>query len=167
MRSSTGPQRSSWSIIWPVWMPTGDRVLGFSQAGVAPISKIPFLMMTRDQADKFLAAAGEPTLAELEKEIDQDLKPRSRDLPGWTHDRADQHRTRKVETKNVVGVLEGAGPHARETVVIGGHYDHLGHGGLMSGSLAFFSREIHNGADDNASGTAMVLELCPAPRCPP
>ena len=36
----------------------GDRVLEFSQAGVAPISNIPFLMMTRDQADKFLAAAG-------------------------------------------------------------------------------------------------------------
>ena len=59
----------------------------------------------------------------------------------------------------MVGVLEGAGPHADETVVIGGHYDHLGHGGMMSGSLAFFSNDIHNGADDNASGTAMVLEL--------
>ena len=59
----------------------------------------------------------------------------------------------------MVGVLEGAGPHADETVVIGGHYDHLGHGGLMSGSLAIFSSDIHNGADDNASGTSMVLEL--------
>ena len=58
-----------------------------------------------------------------------------------------------IETKNVVGVLEGAGPHADETVVIGGHYDHLGHGGLTSGSLAIFSSDIHNGADDNASGT--------------
>src|SRR5262249_30302990 len=59
----------------------------------------------------------------------------------------------------VVGVLEGAGPLASETIVIGGHYDHLGHGGATSGSLAFLSRDIHNGADDNASGTAMVLEL--------
>jgi hypothetical protein len=64
-----------------------------------------------------------------------------------------------IETKNVVGVLEGAGPHADETIVIGGHYDHLGHGGMTSGSLAIFSSDIHNGADDNASGTAMVLEL--------
>ena len=56
-------------------------------------------------------------------------------------------------------MLEGSGPHADETVVIGGHYDHLGRGGLMSGSLAFLSHDIHNGADDNASGTAMVLEL--------
>src|SRR5207248_8313672 len=60
---------------------------------------------------------------------------------------------------NVVGVLEGSGPLADETVVVGAHYDHLGHGGLLSGSLAFLSRDIHNGADDNASGTAMVLEM--------
>jgi Peptidase family M28/PDZ domain len=59
----------------------------------------------------------------------------------------------------VVGVLEGVGPHANETVVIGGHYDHLGTGGIFSGSLAPLSHNIHNGADDNASGTAMVLEL--------
>jgi hypothetical protein len=137
----------------------GDRVLEFSQAGVAPISNIPFLMMTRDQADKLLAAAGEPSLEDLEKKIDLDLKPCSRVIPGWTMTAKIFIDGEKLETKNVVGVLEGAGPHARETVVIGGHYDHLGHGGLMSGSLAFFSKEIHNGADDNASGTSMVLEL--------
>jgi hypothetical protein len=46
---------------------------------------------------------------------------------------------------------------ADETVVIGAHYDHLGRG--EPGSRASFSKEIHNGADDNASGTAMVLEM--------
>ena len=59
----------------------------------------------------------------------------------------------------MVGVLEGSGPLAEETIIIGGHYDHLGRGGLMSGSLAFLSSDIHNGADDNASGTAMVMEI--------
>src|SRR5262249_10176277 len=59
--------------------------------------------------------------------------------------------------KKCVGVREGAGPLAEETIVVGAHYAHLGHGG--SGSLAFLSRDIHNGADDNASGTAMVLEM--------
>ncbi len=59
----------------------------------------------------------------------------------------------------MIGVIEGSGPHSEETVVIGGHYDHLGHGGFFSGSLAVFSRAIHNGADDNASGTSMILEL--------
>ena len=44
-------------------------------------------------------------------------------------------------------------------MIIGGHYDHLGHGGMMSGSMAVLSKDIHNGADDNASGTSMVLEM--------
>ncbi|HSM36523.1 MAG TPA: M28 family peptidase [Longimicrobiales bacterium] len=82
-------------------------------------------------------------------------------------------RVKAVEARarNVVGVLPGAvAAHAEEPVIIGAHYDHLGRGG--SGSLAPDSREIHNGADDNASGTAALLEAArrlaggPAPARP-
>ncbi|RIK83639.1 MAG: aminopeptidase [Planctomycetota bacterium] len=62
-----------------------------------------------------------------------------------------------ASVKNVIAVLDGEGPLADETVVIGAHYDHLGRGG--SGSLARGSTDIHNGADDNASGTAALLEV--------
>lgn len=136
-----------------------DKLLSLVSGGPEAISKLPFAMLSRGFAGQILAAAGEPNLAELEKRIDGDLKPRSRLLKGvllsakLTIDRP------SVETKNVVGVLEGSGPLAEETIVIGGHYDHLGRGGLMSGSLAFLSSDIHNGADDNASGTAMVMEI--------
>jgi len=59
---------------------------------------------------------------------------------------------------NVVGILPGNDPKLRnEAIVIGAHYDHLGLGG--EGSLAPREGEIHHGADDNASGTAAVLEL--------
>jgi Zn-dependent M28 family amino/carboxypeptidase len=59
--------------------------------------------------------------------------------------------------KNVIGVLPGRGAYASEAVVIGAHYDHLGYGG--AGSLDPDSTGvIHNGADDNASGTAALLE---------
>ncbi|HJP94552.1 MAG TPA: M20/M25/M40 family metallo-hydrolase [Pyrinomonadaceae bacterium] len=59
---------------------------------------------------------------------------------------------------NVVGVLDGSDPTLKnETIIIGAHYDHLGRGG--EGSLAPRSGEIHHGADDNASGTAGVIEL--------
>ncbi len=60
---------------------------------------------------------------------------------------------------NVIGVIHPSGPAAERlpgALVIGAHYDHLGHGG--TGSLAPDSHEIHNGADDNASGTAALLE---------
>ena len=63
-----------------------------------------------------------------------------------------------VTTNNVVGVIEGEGPNKDETIVVGGHYDHLGYG--FYGSLAPTRRgEIHNGADDNATGTIAVVEL--------
>ena len=62
------------------------------------------------------------------------------------------------EARNVVAVLPGASPTtADEHVVIGAHYDHLGFGG--EGSLAPDEAAIHNGADDNASGTAALLEI--------
>jgi hypothetical protein len=59
---------------------------------------------------------------------------------------------------NVVGVIRSkAADRLPGVLVVGAHYDHLGHGG--TGSLAPDSREIHNGADDNASGTAALLEV--------
>src|SRR4029434_6041301 len=65
---------------------------------------------------------------------------------------------RKVEAANVIGILDGSDPSLKnETIVIGAHYDHLGLGG--EGSLAPKEGEIHYGADDNASGTAGMLEL--------
>ncbi len=65
---------------------------------------------------------------------------------------------KKVAAYNVIGVLAGTDPVLRnEVIVIGAHYDHLGHGG--AGSLDVNSKAIHHGADDNASGTSAVLEL--------
>ncbi|NJK86923.1 MAG: M20/M25/M40 family metallo-hydrolase [Bacteroidales bacterium] len=67
----------------------------------------------------------------------------------------DTIKREKIEKKgiNVVGFLDNGAP---TTIVIGAHYDHLGYGR----SPKKHSRKyIHNGADDNASGTAGVLEL--------
>src|SRR5690554_1114515 len=59
-----------------------------------------------------------------------------------------------VTGRNVIAFLDNQASH---TVVIGAHYDHLGMGG--SGSLHRGEPDIHNGADDNASGVAMMLHL--------
>ncbi|WP_410006244.1 M20/M25/M40 family metallo-hydrolase [Aequorivita nionensis] len=56
--------------------------------------------------------------------------------------------------ENVIGYIDNK---AENTVVIGAHYDHLGMGG--EGSLYREGEAIHNGADDNASGVAMMLHL--------
>ncbi len=59
--------------------------------------------------------------------------------------------------RNVVALLRGDDPDRRtEIVIVGAHYDHLGRGPF--GSLEPDANEIHNGADDNASGVAALLE---------
>lgn len=65
---------------------------------------------------------------------------------------------KKADAYNVIGILEGTDPQLKnEAIVIGAHYDHLGHGGTSS--LDPNSTAIHYGADDNASGTSALLEL--------
>jgi hypothetical protein len=64
-----------------------------------------------------------------------------------------------AKTGNVIGFLEGSDPVLKnEVIVIGAHFDHLGYGGPNSMHRGMDKR-IHNGADDNASGTAGVMEV--------
>jgi hypothetical protein len=68
--------------------------------------------------------------------------------------------TREANARNVVGFLLGRDPEvADEVVVIGAHHDHVGRGGPGSLAGPAGQGEVHNGADDNASGTALLLEL--------
>ncbi len=63
-----------------------------------------------------------------------------------------------VDVKNVVGIIPGKNPElAGQSVVLSAHYDHLGHG--WPGVRDAFKNQIHPGADDNASGIAVMLEL--------
>lgn len=63
-------------------------------------------------------------------------------------------------TRNVVGFIEGTDPTLKnEYIVIGAHLDHLGLGGVMSGSMSKEENKVHYGADDNASGVAIMLDL--------
>ncbi len=61
------------------------------------------------------------------------------------------------EARNVAALLPGSDPHGGQTFLIGAHYDHLGFGGAGSLSPGAVG-EVHNGADDNASGTAVLIE---------
>ena len=61
-----------------------------------------------------------------------------------------------VQATNVVGFLDNG---ADKTIIIGAHYDHLGKGDQGSSLEANSVGNIHNGADDNASGTAGLIEL--------
>ena len=77
-------------------------------------------------------------------------------LPSSPHEdvKFNQENNNKIEAKNVVGLIDNK---KETTIIIGAHYDHIGYGGQYS--LDRGINEIHNGADDNASGTAMLLNL--------
>ena len=76
---------------------------------------------------------------------------------GVTADMSFQQALRRVDSKNVIGKLPGSDPAlAQETVVYTGHWDHLGIGEPRDGDA------IYNGASDNASGTAAMIEIARA-----
>ncbi len=136
-----------------------DPVLAFDAAGSEGSGgrDFPVLFCQRGALDKVVQAATGKSLADLEKQIDQGPTPSSHELTGWRAVGQASVERQEVEVKNVIGVLEGEGPLANETVVLGAHYDHLGYGG--AGSTAPGVHEIHNGADDNGSGTTVLIEV--------
>jgi len=116
---------------------------------------IEFVQIKADLADKWLALEGK-NLAGVEAAIDKDLHPQSFALPASLEVDLNVDVQREVKTVHNVGAyLPGNTP---EYVIIGAHYDHLGLGEQFSLAPSL-AGTVHPGADDNASGTAGVLEL--------
>lgn len=135
-----------------------DPLVDFVIKSTAGDRKIPVVHCRRSAIEPLIRQALKSELATLEQQIDKDLKPQSALLPKCRITGEISVVRMGKPLKNVVGVLAGRGPQAEETIVLGAHYDHLGTGG--SGSLAFtLKKEIHNGADDNGSGTAVLVEV--------
>jgi hypothetical protein len=120
-------------------------------------AKIPVMQVKPAVADAMLKQGGQTDLKTLESQIDESLQPHSLPLKDVKAAMSAGIKQTSKQVENVTAMLPGTGPHADEYVVIGAHYDHLGHGG--PGSLSPWSHGIHHGADDNASGTTVMLEL--------
>ena len=119
---------------------------------------IPVINITRSMADRLLASMNY-TSADLESQIKSNHRPGSLLLPVNLNAATDLI-PEKVETSNVIGLIKGSDPDLNgQFILIGAHYDHLGFGGQNSGSRVPDTMAIHYGADDNASGTAGVIEL--------
>lgn len=118
-------------------------------------SGIPTVVLSRDAAGSLLASS-QTSLANAEAKAKD---PGSAFVLSGTVDFKTDVIKVNGKSANVVGVLPGSDPQlASEYVIIGAHYDHLGLGGPES-LAANPEGQIHHGADDNASGTAGVLEL--------
>ena len=112
----------------------------------------------REAAERALGAAG-VSLSELKARIDAEEKPHSAAVPGLNAALTVNLKRIVRPSDNVVAVLRGSDPALKgETIVIGGHYDHLGLGHYGTPD-AKSEGQIHHGADDNASGIAVMLSL--------
>jgi hypothetical protein len=133
-----------------------DKLMLPEQSAGAQMPAGPVVHAKRDVIDALLKDAN-TNLADWEKQVNKTGQPNSFALKGWAAESEVTVLKTKYPTRNVVGVLEGAGPLKDETVVVGAHYDHLGSG--EPGSFPGNAGKTHFGADDNASGTAGLLEL--------
>jgi hypothetical protein len=106
-------------------------------------------------ADSWFHAAGK-TLKDVQEQINATTKPASFEFPNTLHISLNiDIETTHATVNNVLAWLPGQ---TDEYVILGAHYDHLGRGNVDSLAPSQIG-QIHPGADDNASGTAGVLEL--------
>ena len=113
---------------------------------------IPVVHVKRSLADALLTAGGLRTLDELEADIAENNAVVASPLQGVMVTGTVSLSFDEVAGRNVIGMLRGNGMDPDDFVVLGAHYDHLG---IRRGN-------VYNGADDNASGTAGLIELAHA-----
>ncbi|MDO9579749.1 MAG: M20/M25/M40 family metallo-hydrolase [Bacteroidales bacterium] len=119
---------------------------------------IPVFRIKNEVADIILSKS-KITIATLEKNLNETRRPNSFSTSVTLNGKAEIVRE-NANTRNVVMILPGEDELLKdEYIIIGAHFDHLGMGGPGSSSRAVDTIGVHHGADDNASGVAMMLEL--------
>ena len=144
----TGPSKDS-----------NDVLIRFAFDKNGGSSGLPVISMKRSLLAPSFASLG-VDLKVIQDSIAATRKPRSFELAGVSAIVETDVEQVTGRTANVVGYLEGVDPQLKnQAVILGAHFDHLGYGGEGSGSLTPDTVAVHHGADDNASGTAALLEL--------
>ena len=119
---------------------------------------IPVFRISRKIANQILESK-KVVIEDIEKSLNERRKPASFRTGIALSGQSDVIQT-TVPTRNVVMVIPGSDQKLKnEYVIMGAHFDHLGVGGVGSGSRVQDTIAVHHGADDNASGVGMMLEL--------
>ena len=123
-----------------------------------PQMKLPVVHVKRPYIEELLKTAGYD-LKNVQQKIDDTRIPNSFPLPGMYAELSTEVNLVEAKASNVAGYIEGTDSLLKKQyIVLGAHFDHLGWGqtsSLYRGNDTL----IHNGADDNASGTAGLMEL--------
>ena len=137
--------------------PAVDRYRRWLREPQAEEYGLPVFYLSRDRVQRALGTR--LNLEAVSEEIDRDFEPKSRPIDGMTVNAIDRISKVRRPVPNIVGKLKGSDPALEgEAVIIGAHYDHLGRSSRFSMSQGG-AGQIHHGADDNASGTAAVIEM--------
>lgn len=146
-----GPAGYGWGVVRGGW--SGERMDVKSDddnAGMVPVEG----WITSDKAREIFAAAGHDFDALKTAAVSRDFTPVAL---GGTGSFTISQRLRGVPSRNVVGMVRGSDPTlADEVVIYTAHWDHFGVGEPVNGD------NIYNGARDNATGTAALIELARA-----
>lgn len=137
---------------------TDDQLMDLRYDRIGGNAGLPVVHLTRQAADRILAAE-HLLIAELQQEINATRMPLSHELKDVTISITTNLIPHEVEAHNVLATLPGIGALKSQWVIVGAHYDHIGMGGPGSGSMVPDTIAVHNGADDNASGTSTLLEI--------
>jgi hypothetical protein len=112
-----------------------DKLIRFGAVAGPESAGIMMIQVKRSAVDEWLKAGTVPDAARVTLRVDIEHE--------------------KATVRNVIGYLPGK---TSEYIIVGAHYDHLGHGGQSSLAPSQVG-QVHPGADDNASGTAGMLEI--------
>ena len=134
--------------------PRGNRLLPAGGGGGAVVD-VPVIHMSADAGGRLMAALDAQGRSLETFQRLADAEPQIIELGGTVEVRAEIERTVLVP-ENVAGLLPGKGALADEYIVIGGHFDHTGDGSFGTPRTL---EQVHEGADDNASGTVGVIML--------
>jgi hypothetical protein len=135
-----------------------DKLVKFGSVAGPDNAGILMVQVANAVAEKWFAAAGK-SLGDLQESINENTRAQSLVFPDSFSISLDVDIERKQATvHNVVGYLPGQ---TDEYIIVGAHHDHLGYGDDSSLAPSQIG-EVHAGADDNASGTAGVIELAKA-----
>ena len=130
-----------------------EYVPGYSNEG------IPSIHLSNKRADKLLSSFGWSRKS-IQETMNRSRESVSFNIEGYQLKTKVNLNIAESRAANIVGVIKSGNRKYRdEYIAIGAHFDHIGYGGAGSGSRSQKENTVHPGANDNASGTAGLLEL--------
>ncbi|MBL7012817.1 MAG: M20/M25/M40 family metallo-hydrolase [Candidatus Marinimicrobia bacterium] len=136
-----------------------SELVAFGHSTHQSKGNIPAIHLSSEMANQIFRPHNQ-SISSIQKKMDSSLKSVQFEINNIELTAHIDLKEKTLRGGNVVGMIRGRDRELRdEYIVLGAHFDHLGMGGHHTGSRNKDTTAVHNGADDNASGTAGILEI--------